>query len=627
MTKILVVDNDRFMLKIMQTILSKESYEVKTAQSGLAAIDLLKDYTPDVMFIDLVMPNIDGRRLCRIVQGMPKLENTHLIILSAIAEEEEIDIEDLGVDAVIPKGPYNIMAEQILRVLDESLRMTPRIARKADLDAQGLYQRGVIQELMSVKKHFEIILERMSEGILEISSKGRILYANPSALLLISIPEERLLGTNFVDLFVGADRERAVETLKTIGASPQITDADPVDLNKNQVTVNILPIDDAEVTAIIILTDVSERKRAERILKKAKEYTDNIINTMADSLIVLKPDLTINLVNRVTCDLLGYAEKELIGEPIDVVFYEDVHFEGSLLEEIGKEGTIRYPTMGYKTKTGEKVPVSFSGSAMYEEGDADILLGIICIAHDMRKIEELQSQIRHAEKMAATGVLSAGVAHEIKNPLAIIIQGLESLRFSLSSVPENAVYMDMIGRIKNAAKRADTIVKGLLDFSRQTKASFDFVGVSDMIDEALSLVEPQTDSSNIEIVRNYAPGVKSIRADKNLMGQVFINLLMNAIEAMPDGGTIAVSTKISEDDERGTRLEVIFTDNGCGILPETTQNVFEPFFTTKTESLNTGLGLSVTRGIVEKHQGLISIQSGMNKGTSVIISLPYNDGS
>lgn len=626
MIKVLVVDNDRFILELMKKILSGESYEVKTAESGLAALDLLKDYTPDIMFIDLVMPNIDGRRLCKIIQGIPKLKNTHLIILSAVAEEEGVDLEELGVDALIPKAPYQIMSDQIQQVLDESLHTTPRILRKADLDDQGHYQLGVIRELMSVKKHFELILERMSEGILEISPEGRVLYANPSAQSLVAAPEARLLGTYFVDLFDGSDRQRVVELMLTGGASGHITDENPVGLNEYLVTVSVLPIDDTDITAIIILTDVTKRKRAERVLKEAKEYTENIINTMADSLIVLKPDRTINLVNRVTCDLLGYAEQELIGKPIEVVFHECAPPREALIEEIGQVGTVRYPGMGYKTRAGEHIPVSFSGSAMYEEGDHDHLLGIICIAHDMREIEELQAQIRHADRLAATGVLSAGVAHEIKNPLAIIIQGLESLMFSLSSVPDNALYMDMIGRIKNAAKRADTIVKGLLDFSRQSNASFDLVEVAAVIDDALSLLEPQAKGSGIEIVRNYAAGVNKIRADKNQMGQVFINLLMNAIEAMPDGGTITITTQIAEDEEKGARLELIFADTGSGIPEETAQNVFEPFFTTKTESLNTGLGLSVTRGIVEKHQGLIYIQGRVDKGTRVTISLPY-DGS
>ncbi|MFC1859726.1 PleD family two-component system response regulator, partial [Thermodesulfobacteriota bacterium] len=121
MKKILVVDNDLFVLKMMEKILIKEGYEVATAEGGLAALDLLKSYTPDVMFIDLIMPSIDGKKLCKIISRMPKLNHTHRIILSAISAEEAIDIDELGVSAVLSKGPMKEITHNIRRLLNEIL--------------------------------------------------------------------------------------------------------------------------------------------------------------------------------------------------------------------------------------------------------------------------------------------------------------------------------------------------------------------------------------------------------------------------------------------------------------------------------------------------------------------------
>ncbi len=366
--------------------------------------------------------------------------------------------------------------------------------------------------------------------------------------------------------------------------------------------------------------EITEKKLVEKALEKSVEYTENIIDKMAGLLIVLKPDLTIELVNRATCDLLEYAENELLGLPIDTVFYDAMTFEQTMSEQIMEKGIIKNPMMSYRTKSGEKIPVNFIGSAMYENNDKKSSVGFICIAHDMREIEELQDQVRHTQKMAAVGTLAAGVAHEIKNPLAIILQGLESLKFSLSSIPNNTIFHDMLDRIKKAAKRADNVVKGLLDFSRQTDIIFDKLDVTSVIDETISMVEHQFKNKNTKFIRHFSPDVKWINADKNQMQQVFINLMVNSIEAMPGGGDITISTKLHETKEK--RIQIIFVDTGCGIPKNEIHEVFEPFFSTKKDSMSTGLGLSITRGLIEKHDGTIEINSEIDQGTKIVISLP-----
>jgi len=258
---------------------------------------------------------------------------------------------------------------------------------------------------------------------------------------------------------------------------------------------------------------------------------------------------------------------------------------------------------------------------MYENNKEDPT-GFICIAHDMSEIEKLNRQVRHTQKMAAVGTLSAGVAHEIKNPLAIIIQGLESLRFFLSSMPENDKSNEMLDRIKNAAKRADTVVKGLLDFSRQTDIVFKKLEVTSVINETISMIEHQFNKRNIKFIRRFSPDAKWIEADKNQMQQVFINLMVNSIESMPRGGDITISTELHEADPEKKSINIIFSDTGHGIPEDKIHEVFEPFFSIKTDSMSTGLGLSITRGLIEKHGGTIDIESEIDKGTKVIITLP-----
>ena len=168
--KILVVDDDIFFLKFMEELLTENGYQVVTAKDGLSAIDILKTYTPEAIFVDIVMPNIDGKKLCRIIRGMQKFNDTHISILSSVASEEKKSIAELGVNACIVKGPFSEMARNILAVLNQPELASSRFLSGKVIGIKGVHTRKVTQELLAVKKQFEIILERMNEGILKITS-------------------------------------------------------------------------------------------------------------------------------------------------------------------------------------------------------------------------------------------------------------------------------------------------------------------------------------------------------------------------------------------------------------------------------------------------------------------------
>jgi two-component system NtrC family sensor kinase len=189
-------------------------------------------------------------------------------------------------------------------------------------------------------------------------------------------------------------------------------------------------------------------------------------------------------------------------------------------------------------------------------------------------------------------------------------------------MPENDKPNEMLDRIKNAAKRADNVVKGLLDFSRQTNIVFEKLDVKSVINETISMIEHQFHKKNIKFIRSFSPDAKWIEADKNQMQQVFINLMVNSIEAMPGGGDITISTKLYEAGPEKKSIQIIFNDTGQGIPKDKIHQVFEPFFSIKTNSMSTGLGLSITRGLIEKHGGTIDIFSEVDKGTKIIITLP-----
>jgi two-component system, cell cycle sensor histidine kinase and response regulator CckA len=277
---ILVVDDHPLIVKMMSTLLENEGHRVVTAVDGLSALDALKGFTPDVIFLDLIMPNIGGEKLCRIIRTMPELENAHVVILSGIAMEEKTDFAGFGANACIAKGPFGRMAQQVLAALQNSDAKLPKTRPELILGSGALHPRQMTKELLAVKRHFEVLLESMSEGILEVTQDARIVYANPAALSLIGLPEGELLTRRLSELFSGEDRRRLETLIEMIGPSQQCLFEDtPLTLKGKQLSVKILPIKDEPHKAIVTLNNVTDQKRMEKELEQARKM--DAIGTLA----------------------------------------------------------------------------------------------------------------------------------------------------------------------------------------------------------------------------------------------------------------------------------------------------------------------------------------------------------
>jgi PAS domain S-box-containing protein len=274
MKKILVVDNHPVMLKFMANLLEKEGHEVLTAQDGLSALDILKNYIPDIMFVDLVMPNIVGEKLCRIVRSMPGMSDVYVVIVSGIAAEKDLDFKQFGADACIAKGPLNKIAPHVLLALEQSEQAPPRGLTDGVMGLDDVYAREVTRELLYSKRHLERILDNMSEGIIELNPEARIVYVNPAAVSLIGIPEELLLSQSFTDLFHEMHRE-GIKNLIDEGIGDvqhTIGEDSPLFLNGKRILLNILQLKgEDQKSVIIIMNDISERKRIEAQLRQAQK--------------------------------------------------------------------------------------------------------------------------------------------------------------------------------------------------------------------------------------------------------------------------------------------------------------------------------------------------------------------
>jgi two-component system, cell cycle sensor histidine kinase and response regulator CckA len=270
--KVLAIDNDPFMLDFFRDVLPDDRYELLTAENGLYALDLLDKVTPDIIFVDLVMPGIHGRKLCKIIRGMERLKDAYLVILSATLDEEPIDIEALGVNACIAKGPIERMAQLVLDVIEHPTAAALRCSTGEVIGAEKNVPKLITHELLNAGKYFEAIMEVMNEGILEIVSTGRIIYVNKAGLSLLGDQECRLLGSDFYAFFSETDKHKVLAEVENQGKPEPANGKCLVHINGRQVLLTILPIKNEEASSsIFILDDVTEKRLMKKQLIQAKK--------------------------------------------------------------------------------------------------------------------------------------------------------------------------------------------------------------------------------------------------------------------------------------------------------------------------------------------------------------------
>ncbi len=241
---------------------------------------------------------------------------------------------------------------------------------------------------------------------------------------------------------------------------------------------------------------------------------------------------------------------------------------------------------------------------------------IVELNDSRRNLLEAEEQLMHSEKLASMGQLAAGVAHEINNPLGTVLIYSHMLLKEMALEDSRREDLQMITR---EAERCRNIVRGLLDFSRQSKLRDELSDVNVLLRETVDLLERQDDFAQIELTTQLQEDLPPTLLDPEQMKQAFINILENAVESMPEGGKLTITTRLSGD---GKTISVAFADTGTGIAEENLERIFHPFFTTKQIGKGTGLGLAIVYGIVKMHRGAISVDSKVGVGTTFTLSLP-----
>lgn len=235
-----------------------------------------------------------------------------------------------------------------------------------------------------------------------------------------------------------------------------------------------------------------------------------------------------------------------------------------------------------------------------------------------QRTEELiamHDRVAQSERLASLGKLAAGVAHEINNPLGAIL-ALTALTLE-DLAPDDPRRADL-QEVVRQAERCRNIVRGLLEFSRQTEPHVELLDPNKVLEDTLALISRQSFFFNIRVVKQLAPDLPRVSADRSQLQQVFMNMLINAVQAMEEKGTVTLQSRLAADGF----VEISIADTGCGIPPDKLDRIFDPFFTTKPSGKGAGLGLSIAYGIVAKHGGAIAVASRPGEGSTFTVRLP-----
>jgi two-component system, NtrC family, sensor kinase len=351
-------------------------------------------------------------------------------------------------------------------------------------------------------------------------------------------------------------------------------------------------------------------------LKLLKEFNESIIESINVGLLAVDLDGRVTRLNSALEHILDLRRDAAIGRLVEELFSED--FADTLKQVLGKDGwRLKEIRNIYKLHTATRANRALVlNIALAPLQDVQGQTGALVVLEDVTARITLEEQLQQREKLSSIGLLAAGVAHEVNTPLTGVSSYTQMLLGMLNETdPKHA----LLQKVRTQAERATNIVNNLLNFSRTGSATeFAEVDVARVLDDTLQLLEPQLRRSQIELVRRYDQDAPEAYANAGKLQQVFTNLILNARDAIPDGGRIIVATGTAEDGS----LLVEITDTGIGIAPENVAKIYDPFYTTKGVGQGTGLGLAVSYGIVQEHAGHISVDSTPGQGTTFRITLP-----
>ena len=434
-------------------------------------------------------------------------------------------------------------------------------------------------------------------------ARGPIFFESPRSARDVSESVRRTLEQLDLNYFIPCRiREHTVAVLglgKTVDGD--FLSSDDVELVQTIAGYVAIALDNSQLYTSL------EQKAVE--VARLKDFSENIVESLNVGVLAIDLEGTVEAWNTRMEQLFGVARNDAVGRPLSELLPIE------LVQEIAARGDEEQVTGIYKHRLvhqGKSVVINVSITPLV--GKSAERIGRLLLFDDVTQRDRMEEQLTQTEKLTSLGLLAAGVAHEVNTPLAVISNYIQMLA---KQMPEGDPRHTIIDKIVKQTFRASEIVNNLLNFSRTGPGELADVDLNRVVEETLSLVAHPLKASQIQVVKQLTEGIPAVRGSANKLQQVFLNLFLNARDAMPSGGMLEVRSAAHNGS-----VEVEVVDTGNGITREHIHKIFDPFFTTKTSGRGTGLGLSVSYGIIKEHAGKIDVRSTPGRGTSFHVEFP-----
>ena len=510
--------------------------------------------------------------------------------------------------------------ESVRRWAEDEVLLVESVAAQL---ATGIAQAELFEMVARAKKEWESTFDAMSDGIFIFDRTGKLVRVNRAGAAMDKAHPQSLLGQHCCDILRTTSDGAACIVEQALRQSGSINlEIVPQHLDR-PVLVTVEPVLDERgqtVGAVCTARDLSELRQVEAVARERQSLLKNIMESAREAIYALDGEGNYKWCNQAMLDMTGYQLDQIIGHHFLERTHEDdreMRRDSFALVLAGEPQSFE---SRYIARDGSVRFASVNSAPIVVDGETT---GVLGIAHDITEQKQERDRAARADKLRALGQLASGVAHDFNNSLAAILGRAQLI---LRRVKDDELIRSL-GIIVTAAEDAAATVRRIQTFARKSLAAeLELLDVSGLLRDAIEITrtrwqnEARAEGSNVDVTLNAEEGLFTL-GNASELREVFVNLIVNAVDAMPQGGSLNICCE-----SNGDRLGLRFADTGTGMKEEVRERVFEPFYTTKGVH-GTGLGLAVSYGIIERHQGLISVESKPGKGTTFYIDLPQAEAT
>lgn len=567
-----------------------------------------------------------GRRLSTsseplIVDDALNFEDESFVLREYVrTHAEKLDIRSQINYPLIVKGQFRGVlsihqTDRIRRWSEDEEMLVEALAERLSI---GIGQAELFEMVARGKTEWETTFDAMSDGIFIFDRAGELKRVNRAGAAMEALHPRLLLGRKCCDILRTSEEDEACVVEKAIETGHSVTiEITPSRLNR-PLLVSIEPVLDETSKALAVVCtarDLSELRKVEAVAREHQSLLNNILESARESIYAVDPEGNFKWCNTATLQGLGFQRNEFIGRPLlDMVYEGDRELVREKLAA-ALTGVAQTYEMRYFSHDGRLRHARVDNSPLVVEGKTT---GVLGIARDITEQKEERERAARADKLRALGQLASGVAHDFNNSLAAILGRAQLLR---RQVTDTALVRNL-DIIQTAAEDAAATVRRIQTFARKSPVKeFELLDVGSLLNDAIEITRTRWENEarlrGLEYqVRLEAEAGHNTYGSASELREVFVNLIVNAVDAMPRGGKLFIMCRRQDD-----RLQLKFSDNGLGMSEEVRTKIFEPFFSTKGVH-GTGLGLSVSYSIIERHEGSMSVETQPGNGTTFTVDLP-----